>query len=51
MKTLEELKKEMDTANTAWNAYIAAFEAAYAAWCDAANAYNKKLKEEADEDT
>ena len=60
MKTLEELKQEMDAA---WDARAAvyaaaargvadnAYEAAYDAWCDAANAYHKKLRELDDEDT
>ena len=51
MKTLEELKQEMGAALVAWNAYVAAYDAAYAAWCDAANAYKKRLEEMADENT
>ena len=63
MKTLEELKQEMDIARTAWGAAdasayaawtAAAWEAADVAWTawDAAwYAHNKRLKEIENEDT
>jgi len=55
VKTLEELKQEMDTANTAADvARAAAFDAvraAYAAFGAARVAYHKKLKELTGENT
>ena len=48
MKTLEELKQEMDDADYA--ARDAADDAAYDAWAAARDAYRKKLKELEDED-
>ena len=50
MKTLKELKKEMDTARADWEAAVAA-SADYAAYIDACAAYDKKLKEVENEDT
>jgi hypothetical protein len=71
IKTLEELRQEMDTAwadwwdaadaavvdddYAAWSAAYATaravWDAAYAAWGAWYDAYNKRLKELADEDT
>ena len=54
MKTLEELKQEMDIARAAWDAWgaddDAAWDAAWGAYLVAQDAYDKKLKEMADED-
>ena len=53
MKTLEELKQEMDAAWADWwyaATWDAAWDAAYAAWGAAYAAYNKRLKELEDED-
>ena len=50
MKTLEELKQEMDTAWADW--WDAAVDVRdVTAWAAARDAYRKKLKELADEDT
>ena len=63
MKTLEELKQEMDIALAAWDAAraVAAARDAWGAWYDADDAwdayavacaaYNKKLREVESEDT
>jgi hypothetical protein len=55
MKTLEELKTEVDNAQAAWNvaddADAAADAAAWDAYIGACAAYVKKLKEITDEDT
>ena len=69
MKTLEELKQEMEAAwadceaawdayadceadcDAAWDAYEAVWDAARDVYLTAWDAYDKKLKEEADEDT
>jgi len=63
MKTLKELKREMDDARADWEAaydarlaalaaadWDAAFDAAWDAWCDARVAYHKRLKEVENED-
>ena len=55
MKTLEELKQEVDNAQAAWNvaddADAAADAAAWDAYIDACAAYVKKLREVESEDT
>ena len=50
MKTLEKLKREMDTARDVWADNWDAYEAARDAWV-AEYVYHKKLKELEDEDT
>ena len=55
MKTLEELKQEMDAAwadcEAAWDAYEAVWDAARDVYLTAWDAYDKKLREVESENT